>query len=237
MATADRAGAPRLLPLPVTPEAQDLQSLIFSQAEALRPSRPPGLAPASAQAIFSVIEHAPPPDYVAAPAPELNEDEREEAIGEIIRHMLADKQAAFQPAATLHRDFQLRCRIRRLGAGAPDLADFSRRLTILRACDAFPDGADDGLWARAVELAQRLPNDLRGVFLLLSRAAVTGRPCPGDDEIARFFGSHSPGRARRVLAQMEQIELIVVRVDPRQGRIVAVPELGCETAGAEAPAL
>ncbi len=236
VATADRASAPGLLPLPATPDGDDLQSLIFfPQTEAAEPPRP--RAPVSAQAIFARIEQAAPPDYVAAPPPELSDGEREEAIDEIIRQMLADANAAFQPAAALHRDFLLRCRIRRLGAGAPDLADFSRRLTIFRARAAFPANADESLWARAVELAQRLPNDLRGVFLLLSRAAVTGQPCPGDDEIARFFGSHSPSRARRMLGQMEQIELIVVRADFRQRRIIAFPELGCETAAvAEAEA-
>ena len=144
--------------------------------------------------------------------------------------MLADAHSAFQTAAVLHRDFLLRCRIRRLGARPPDLADFSRRLTILRSCAAYPDGADADLWERAVDLAQRLPSDLRGVFLLLSRAAAAGQPCPADEEIARFFGSHSPGRARRMLGQLEQIETIVIRTDFRQNRIIAFPELGCETA-------
>jgi hypothetical protein len=233
--TEDRGGAPKLLPLPMARGGENLQSLIFSPEEPqgepfLAAPRPRAPAPEAARAIFARIEQAPPPDYVAAAPPELSADEREEAIDEIIRHMLADAHSAFQTAAVLHRDFLLRCRIRRLGARPPDLADFSRRLTILRSFAAYPDSADDDLWARAVDLAQRLPSDLRGVFLLLSRAAVAGKPCPEDGEIARFFGSHSPGRARRVLGQLEQIETIVVRTDFQQNRIIAFPELGCETA-------
>ncbi len=237
--TEDRGGAPKLLPLPMAHGAESLQSLIFAPEEQpISPPRPRAPAPEAARAIFARIEQAPPPDYVAAAPPELSEDEREEAIDDIIRQMLADAHSAFQTNAALHSDFLLRCRIRRLGARPPDLADFSRRLTILRSCAAYPDSADDDLWGRAVDLAQRLPSDLRGVFLLLSRAAAAGKPCPGDDEIARFFGSHSPGRARRMLGQLEQIETIVVRTDFRQKRIVAFPELGCETAAKEeAPAL
>jgi hypothetical protein len=72
----------------------------------------------------------------------------------------------------------------------------------------------------------------------LSRAAAAGQSCPADEEIARFFGSHSPGRARRMLGQLEQIETIVVRTDFEQNRIIAFPELGCETtANKEAAAL
>jgi hypothetical protein len=103
-------------------------------------------------------------------------------------------------------------------------------MAILRAQLAYPDDADEELWARATEQALRLPADLQDVFLLLSRAAAAAMPCPGDDRIALFFGSHSPGRARRVLGQLEQIESIVVRTDFRQGRIIAFPELGFETA-------
>jgi hypothetical protein len=236
--TEDRGGAPKLLPLPMALGGENLQSLIFAQGEQWAPPRKSAPAPEAARAILARIEQAPPPDYVAAAPPELSEDEREEAIDDIIGQMLADAQSAFQTAAALHRDFLLRCRIRRLGARPPDLADFSRRLTVIRACAAYPVSADDELWARAVELAQRLPSDLRGVFLLLSRAAAAGRPCPEDGEIARFFGSHSPGRARRMLGQLEQIETIVVRTDFEQNRIIAFPELGCETtANKEAAAL
>ena len=237
--TEDRGGALKLLPLPMAHGADSLKSLIFAPQEQPIPApRPRAPAPEAARAIFARIEQAPPPDYVAAAPPELSEDEREAAIDDIIRQMLADAHSAFQTNAALHGDFLLRCRIRRLGARPPDLADFSRRLTILRSCAAYPDSADDDLWGRAVDLAQRLPSDLRGVFLLLSRAAAAGQPCPEDEEIARFFGSHSPGRARRMLGQLEQIETIVVRTDFRQKRIVAFPELGCETAAKEeSPAL
>ena len=226
--TADRGGAPKLLPLPAASDEAQMQELIFSgeSAPPPRPCRPQG----DAQELIARIEQAPQPDYVAAPPPELSEAERATAIDEIIAQMLGDAGSAFQPVAALHRDFQLRCRIRRLGAQTLDLEAFRRRMAILRAQLAYPDDADEELWARATEQALRLPADLQDVFLLLSRAAAAAMPCPGDDRIALFFGSHSPGRARRVLGQLEQIESIVVRTDFRQGRIIAFPELGFETA-------
>jgi hypothetical protein len=228
--TADRGGAPKLLPLPDSPDEETLQNLIFAPFDcASPPPRAPAPRPERLQELLSRIEH-PPADMITAPLPELTDGEREAEIDEILRKMLADENFASQPAASLHRDFLLRCRIRRLGARAPDLQDFRRRLTIMRARMAYPDSADEEAWRRAVDVGERLPDDLRCVFLYLGRAAVTGRPCPSDEEIARFFGSHSPGRARRMLGQLEQTDLIVVRMDFLQRRIISFPELGLETA-------
>ena len=227
--TSDRGAAPKLLPLPEAHEAETLQNLIFAPGEILVPPRPRPRKPARVEDIFARIE-APPPDIIAAPPPELSDAEREAAIEEILGQMLAADKADQQPAEALHRDFQLRCRIRRIGPRAPDLADFRRRLTIFRAKEAFPDSADEAAWGRAVDLAARLAGDMQGVFLYLSRAAVAGQPCPVDEDIARFFGSASPSRARRMLGQLEQTEMIVARTDFDQRRIIAFPELGMETA-------
>jgi hypothetical protein len=226
--TGDRGGAPKLLPLPEAHGAEALQSLIFAPGEAAPPARPRA-KPERVQEIFARIA-APPADILAAPPPDLTEAEREAAMEEIIGQIVGADNAAQQAAETLHRDFQLRCRIRRLGPATPDLADFRRRLTIFRARRAFPDGADEEAWGRAVDLAARLAGDMQSVFLYLSRAAVAGQPCPDDEDIANFFGSASPSRARRMLGQLEQSELIVARVDFEQRRIVAFPELGLETA-------
>jgi len=227
--TADRGAAPKLLPLPEAHEAEALQNLILAPGEPPPPRVRNAPKPERLQEIFTQIE-APPPDIVAAPPPELTAEEREAAIEEIIGQIVGEAKAAQQAAETLHRDFQLRCRIRRLGPGAPDLADFRRRLTIFRAKQAFPEAVDEEGWDRAIELASRLPGDLQSVFLYLSRAAAAGQPCPDDSEIAGFFGSASPSRARRMLGQLEQSELIVARTDFEQRRIIAFPELGLETA-------
>ncbi|MCW2283415.1 hypothetical protein M2323_001171 [Rhodoblastus acidophilus] len=228
--TADRGAAPKLAPLPEAMEAEALQNLIFAPGEAPPPPRVRvAPKPELLQEIFERIE-APAPDIVAAPPPELTEEEREAAIEDIISQIVGEAKASQQAAETLHRDFQLRCRIRRLGPNTPDLADFRRRLTIFRAKQAFPEAADEESWGRAVDLAARLPGDLQSVFLYLSRAAAAGQPCPDDAEIAGFFGSASPSRARRMLGELERNEWIVARVDFEQRRIIAFPELGLETA-------
>lgn len=227
--TEDRGVAPKLLPLPEAHEAEALQSLIFAMGDApAPPPRPLAPRPERLQEIFASIEA--PPQAIAAPPPELTEEEREAAIEDILGQMLGEEKAAQQGAEALHRDFQLRCRIRRLGRLTPDLGDFRRRITIFRAKTAFPEGADEEAWGRAIDVAARLAGDMQSVFLYLSRAAVAGQPCPGDEDIAKFFGSASPSRARRMLGQLEQTELIVARTDFDQRRIIAFPELGLETA-------
>ena len=235
--TTDRGAAPRLLPLPMDDEGDHHDLLFAPSDEAPAGPRPRRMRAQSALTddVLSRIDHAPAPPFVAAAPPEMSDEQREQAIEEIIAQMVGDPAAAVQPASTLHRDFLVRCRIRRLGAAVPDLSGFRRRLAILRARNVYPQDADEAAWARAVETAQRLPDDMLGVFLLLCRAAVAGQPCPGDDEIARFFGSHSPGRARRLLGQMEQLGLIVCRTDFSGCRIIAFPELEFETA-ADTPA-
>jgi len=68
------------------------------------------------------------------------------------------------------------------------------------------------------------------VFLVLARAALEAAPCPSDAQLARAYGTHSTGRARRLLTYFEERGLVVVRTDLRNGRIVAFPDLGTETA-------
>jgi hypothetical protein len=72
---------------------------------------------------------------------------------------------------------------------------------------------------------------MQGIFLLLVKAAMAGAPCPSDATIARAYGTQSVGRTRRLLSYMEQRSFIVCRTAGRGGhRIVALPDLGLETA-------
>jgi hypothetical protein len=154
--------------------------------------------------------------------------EREAAMAGIMAEILADRDSAFHSVAVLYQDFLVRCRIRRLPGEPLDLAGFRRRLTVARAGAAVADdrGAD---WDKAVTFSAELPEDMQGVFLLIARAAMESLPCPPDEEIARTFGSRSPGRARRVVAYMEERGFVVTRVDYRGNRVVALPDLGWET--------
>ena len=94
-------------------------------------------------------------------------------------------------------------------------------------------GAGDAgseVWQRALTLSQSLADDVQGVFLVVAEASVSGAPCPSDAVLARAYGTHSTGRARRLLAYFEEQGLLVVRMDLRNKRVVAFPDLGTETA-------
>jgi hypothetical protein len=117
--------------------------------------------------------------------------------------------------------------------GAPlSLSAFRRRLAIARAGvgEGIGEGAGGEAWATALTLSEALPDDLQGIFLMVARAAIDKEPCPSDATLARAYGSHSPRRARRLLAYFEERGLLVARTDFHGQRVVAFPDLGCETA-------
>jgi hypothetical protein len=129
----------------------------------------------------------------------------------------------------LYQDFLVRCRIRRVPGEPLSLQGFRRELAVARAgVDEETAGGD--AWPAALQLSERLPEDLHGVFLVLAQAAITGASCPSDAAIARIYGSHSPRRARRLLSYFEENGLLVQRIDFHGRRILAFPDLECETA-------
>ncbi|NYZ15987.1 ATP-binding protein [Azospirillum sp. RWY-5-1] len=231
--TAPRAGSPKLLPLPDTPE--DARALIMVPGEpepsALPaiPRRPPAPPPMSTTEVLMQLARSRPAAAPAESEPEGDPEERDRRLDAILREVLADPDAAFRTVAVLYQDFLVRCRIHAVGGRPPDMPDFRRRLAAARAGVAA--GADDTPeWERATAAASGLPDDIQGVFLLLARAALDGAPCPSDHVIARACGSRSAGRARRLLSYLEQRDVLVTRSDRGGRRIVTLPGLGWETA-------
>lgn len=84
-----------------------------------------------------------------------------------------------------------------------------------------------GIYAR--QLAKMLPDEVR-LVIIVAQAAVTGSPCPSDAALARAYGTQSARRARRLLSFFEERGLAVLRTDFHGRRVVAFPDLGCETA-------
>jgi hypothetical protein len=123
----------------------------------------------------------------------------------------------------------VRCRIRRVPGEPLALPAFRRKLAVARA-GVDPHAAKGEAWSAALEMSEKLPDDLQGVFLVVAQAAVAGAPCPSDATLARIYGSHSPRRARRLLTYFEEHGLLVLRTDFHGKRILAFPNLGCETA-------
>jgi hypothetical protein len=149
----------------------------------------------------------------------------------VLQQVLDTPEASFRPVAVLYQDFVVRCRIQKVPGAPLNLADFRRHLAVARAGvpvePTIPNGGSD--WDAAVVFSAQLSEDLQGMFLVLARAAMERAPCPGDLQLARTCGSRSPGRARRLLAYMEEKGFVTCRSDRRGNRVVAIPDLNWET--------
>ncbi len=221
---------------------------------------PPSASPDELHALLHTnlhLEEAEPPPRPAPPPPEFDAEELMEriaavtqepeeeqpqlfaptrseidaAVAVILLDMAAEEGCTFQPPATLFQDFSVRCRMQRLTAGHVDMTQFRRRFALAIAGVDDPDGE---AWSGILRVARPLSDDLLAPFLVMARAARDGEPCPDDDELARIYGTNSPGRIRRLLEHYERAGLIVVRTDFSGKRSVAIPELGLSTAPVEA---
>ncbi|MBU1334984.1 MAG: ATP-binding protein [Alphaproteobacteria bacterium] len=231
--TSARSSSPKLTPLPEAPV--DAADLIFtaSPEEQARPvtRRPAPPPPPSTNELLAQLSRprAPAEEAPQSLFPEIDEAERDRQIDAIMAELLGDPDASFRTVAVLYQDFLVRCRIRRVPGEPPALPAFKRKLAVARVA---PDAevASSDAWRQALAMSEALTDDVQGVFLVLAQAAVTGAPCPSDATLARLYGTHSASRARRLLTWFEERGLLVVRLDFRNNRVVAFPDLGAETA-------
>ena len=117
--------------------------------------------------------------------------------------------------------------MRRVRGTPLDALQFRRRFAM--AVAGVTDAAS-GPWPDILRIAASLADDLLAPFLVIARAARDGEVCPDDDELARIYGTSSPGRVRRLLEHYEKSGLIVVRTDFGGRRSIGIPELGLTTA-------
>ncbi len=231
--TSARSTSPKLTPLPEAPV--DAADLIFTAdpEELARPitRRPPPPPPPSTNELLAQLSRARPPAEETPQTlfPEIDEAERDKQIDAIMAELLGDPDASFRTVAVLYQDFLVRCRIRRVPGEPPALPAFKRRLAVARVAPD-PETAGSDAWQQALSLSETLTDDVQGVFLVLAQAALTGAPCPSDATLARLYGTHSASRARRLLTWFEERGLLVVRLDFRNNRVIAFPDLGSETA-------
>jgi hypothetical protein len=231
--TSARSTSPKLTPLPEAP--LDAADLIFtaSAEEQARPvvRRPAPPPPPSTNELLAQLSRARPPTEDAPQTlfPEIDEAERNKQIDAIMAELLGDPDASFRTVAVLYQDFLVRCRIRRVPGEPPALPAFKRRLAVARVAPDVETAGSDA-WQQALTMSEALTDDVQGVFLVLAQAAVTSAPCPSDATLARLYGTHSASRARRLLTWFEERGLLVVRLDFRNNRVVAFPDLGAETA-------
>ena len=231
--TSARSTSPKLTPLPEAPA--DAADLIFTGTaeEAARPAirRPAPPPPPSTNELLAQVARARPQ---AEEAPqslfhEIDAAERERMVDAVMAELLSDPDASFRTVAVLYQDFLVRCRIRRVPGEPPALPAFKRKLAVARVAPEAEIARSDG-WQQALALSETLTDDVQGVFLVLAEAALAGAPCPSDATLARLYGTHSASRARRLLTWFEERGLIVIRLDFRNNRVVAFPDLGAETA-------
>jgi len=234
--TSARSTSPKLLPLPEA--SADAGDLIFTPApDEVPPTarraapKPVPTADILTQLSRATLEVAP----ADAPVPAaVDAAEREAGIAAVLEEIIADPDAAFRSDAVLYQDFLVRSRIRRVPGEPLALPAFRRRLAVARAGVDKSTGGE--AWATALALSEALPDDVQGVFLLVARAAIRQEPCPSDAALARAYGSHSARRSRRLLSYFEERGLLVVRLDFHGRRVLAFPDLGCETAPGDADA-
>jgi hypothetical protein len=242
--TESRGAGPKLVPPPAAPaSAEATRELILNAPEPPEPARLPPAPrraprPPPPDILVQLAQYRPPPVHDsgagAAPDAEPSPEEAEARRGRIeavLRQVLAAEGAAFQPPGLLYQDFLVRLRIAEVAGAPPDLSAFRRMLATARA-GISAEAAGGEAWRSAVARAEALPEDAQGVYLLLARVAMEGLPCPSDATIARAYGTYSVGRARRLLAWLEERKAIVCRAEgPRGGRrAVALVGLGWETA-------
>jgi hypothetical protein len=230
--TGARSASPKLMPLPDAGEG--MQALLFESIGAgPMPERPATPPPVPADELIRRIDRPrfdePSPEPVF---PMIEADERAAKTMAVLRDIVADADAAYRAPAVLFQDFGVRCRMRGLPEPPLDLPAFKRRLAMARA-GVFEEVSDDPEWAAAVAIADELPEDMLGVFLLIARAARDGAMCPSDEDVARVYGTHSIGRTRRLLGYMEARNILVPRTDLRGRRAIGIPRLGWTTAAAD----
>ena len=235
--TGLRTPAPKMAPLPAA-SPDELHALLHDDLhrdEPPRPAPPPpaAVAPdelleriAAAPGLAGPAEPEPQPALFAPTSAEIDA-----AVFAILRDMAAEEGCTYQPPAALYQDFSVRCRMQRITAGQVDMSQFRRRFALAVAGVSDPDSAE---WQAVLRIAAPLADDLLAPFLVIARAAQHGEPCPEDDELARVYGTSSPGRLRRLLDHYERLGLIVMRTDFSGRRSIALPELGLATAPLEA---
>ena len=210
-----------LMPLPnAAPEEMEALLLdeLAGEAAKAAPPPPPPPAPKPEQLEASIArqeaERGPAPD---ASVPAGNAREQVDAI---IAEMARGEGSTFQSASALYQGFLVRCRQQRLVGPLPDMTAFRRLFAI---ASAGLERLDEPVRARILQLGEAVPDDVLAPYLAVAAAAAEGLSAPDDEELARVYGSSSPGRIRRLLEHMERLGLVVVRQDFGGGRTLIVP--------------
>jgi hypothetical protein len=196
--------------------------LLAPNAEAEAPPPPPPPAP---RPIGDLMQRIATPQPVPE-MPEMDDAQQDAITAGILAEIAAEDSRS--SLALLFQDYQLRSRMR----GAPPtlaMAAFRDRYALARV---GIDESED--WEATLELTRALPEEMLIPFLGLARSARNGLPCPSDEQLAALYGTSSLGRAKRMLAFIEEKGLIVCRTDLSGKRSISLPHLGWTTGPGDA---
>ena len=235
--TAARSSSPKLMPLPDRVDSADLQDLLYRPGSDEDP-KPALIPPAktTTEVLQQLADLKLDEQFGGETAPQLDLDPdlgnqaREDILHKILVDLLDEPEAAYQPVSVLYQDFQVRCRIEKSLKVTPELQEFRQLLAVARAgVDEKEEALDEEQWNQAGLIAGQLPEDMRGVYLLLAKAALGKKPCPTNLDLATAYGTRSPSRARFLLTYMEERGYLVCANDLRGNRIVTLKDLGIQT--------
>ncbi|MEX3006898.1 ATP-binding protein [Hoeflea sp. TYP-13] len=230
--TRGMGSSPKLMPLPQQPAEEDVQELLYAVGPGNMPpverATPRPVDPTGVMNQLAAAKSEPAPREDLFIEDGLSPDEREATIAGILEEMMEDPEAAYQAVAILYQDFQVRCRIKKI-TRPPDLQAFRELLPVARAGGLTQEVGDEE-WSQATLMASQLPDNMRGVYLLLARAAAQKEACPSNIAIATAYGTRSTGRARWLLGYMEENGFLVCSSDLRGNRVISLPDLGWQTA-------
>lgn len=139
---------------------------------------------------------------------------------DIIREIALSEGASYRPAASLFREFAIRCRQSGTASAHIDLPRFRRLFAI--AISGL-DQTDEPIRSAITTAAEGVEDDLLAPYLAMLIAAHSGTAMPDEEELGRLYGSASPSRVRRLLEHLERQGRIVVREDFGGDRSITVP--------------
>lgn len=235
--TSARGSTPGLTPLPDKPaeEAKDLILAPVPSSPASRPVTPrrqalpppPSTNDLLAQMVRGQSDSVPSEEGV--PTSLVPQEEKEAICRLIVAEIMSDDDALDRSEAVLYQDFLVRCRIKRFPGDPPKLLEFRHYLNTARA-GIDPETAAGEDWTKVMTVAATVEEDLQPVFFLIAHAAMRGAPCPSDWDVARVVGTSSAARARNRIQRLDKQGIVVMRNDMKGNRIIALPDLGWETA-------
>ena len=212
-----------LMALPDT-APEDMAALLTTDLASEVAKAPPPPAPPPAPRVEEVAYSIAGAEerQVDTPAEPVDTSAVAARIAEIIGDLAQEEGIAFQSASAQYQTFLTRCRRERLIGPMPDMRAFRRRFAI---AGAGLTELDEALQTRIMGLAKAVEEDLLGPFLVIAKAAHAGETQVDENELARAYGTSSPGRIRRLLDHLERQGLVVVREDFGGDRTVMVPGL------------